>query len=110
MIFQDIIPFGNNPVFRYLFGWLMPPEVSLLKLTQPAAVTKLYNKAHVIQDMLVPIETLEEAVHTFHKEFEVRASFDAADLFGWLMQLEASLLKPLNSRQCYLLCKLDLFF
>ncbi|XP_050357125.1 delta(24)-sterol reductase-like [Nymphalis io] len=68
---QDIIPFGNNVIFRYLFGWLMPPEVSLLKLTQPEAVTKLYNKAHVIQDMLVPIETLEEAIDVFHKEFEV---------------------------------------
>ena len=24
---QDIIPFGNNVVFRYLFGWLVPPKV-----------------------------------------------------------------------------------
>ncbi|CAG9569945.1 unnamed protein product [Danaus chrysippus] len=68
---QDIVPFGNNIIFRYLFGWLMPPEVSLLKLTQPEAVTKLYNKGHVIQDMLVPIETMEEAIDVFHKEFEV---------------------------------------
>ncbi|CAH2099145.1 unnamed protein product [Euphydryas editha] len=68
---QDIIPFGNNVLFRYLLGWLMPPEVSLLKLTQPEVVTKLYNKAHVIQDMLVPIDALEEAIHVFHNEFEV---------------------------------------
>jgi hypothetical protein len=26
---QDIIPFGNNVVFRYLFGWLIPPKVIL---------------------------------------------------------------------------------
>lgn len=31
---QDIIPFGNHPLFRYLFGWMMPPRISLLKLTQ----------------------------------------------------------------------------
>ncbi|XP_028025733.1 delta(24)-sterol reductase-like isoform X1 [Bombyx mandarina] len=68
---QDIISFGNNFIFRYLFGWLMPPEVSLLKLTQPEAVTKLYNKAHVIQDMLIPIELLEKAIAFFHDEFEV---------------------------------------
>ncbi|CAK1546684.1 unnamed protein product [Leptosia nina] len=68
---RDIIPFGNNPVFRLLFGWLMPPEVSLLKLTQPDSVTKLYNKAHVIQDMLVPIEVTENAIQLFDKEFEV---------------------------------------
>ena len=22
---QDIIPFGNNPVFRWLFGWAVRP-------------------------------------------------------------------------------------
>ncbi|KAJ0171107.1 hypothetical protein K1T71_013306 [Dendrolimus kikuchii] len=68
---QDIIPFGNNVIFRYLFGWLMPPEVSLLKLTQPEAVTKLYEKAHVIQDMLVPVERMEKALQLFHEEFEI---------------------------------------
>lgn len=68
---QDIIPFGNNVVFRWLFGWLMPPEVSLLKLTQPQAITDLYNRAHIIQDMLVPIDHLEESVLKFHEEFEV---------------------------------------
>lgn len=68
---QDIIPFGNHPIFRYLLGWLMPPEVSLLKLTQPEAVAKLYEKAHVIQDMLVPVEHLEKAIEVFHRTIEV---------------------------------------
>lgn len=68
---QDIIPFGNHPLFRLTFGWLMPPEVSLLKLTQPAAVARLYERSHVIQDMLVPVEHLEDAVQKFHEEFEV---------------------------------------
>ncbi|CAK1595444.1 unnamed protein product [Parnassius mnemosyne] len=68
---QDIVSFGNHPIFRYLFGWLMPPEVSLLKLTQPEAVGKLYDRAHVIQDMLVPIDKLENAIECFHTEFEV---------------------------------------
>ncbi|XP_063542976.1 delta(24)-sterol reductase-like isoform X1 [Cydia strobilella] len=68
---KDIISFGNHPLFRLLFGWLMPPEVSLLKLTQPEAVGRLYDKAHVIQDMLVPIETLEKAVLLFHDKFRV---------------------------------------
>ncbi|XP_053619182.1 delta(24)-sterol reductase-like isoform X2 [Plodia interpunctella] len=68
---QDIVPFGNNFVFRLLFGWLMPPEVSLLKLTQPEAIARLYEKAHVLQDMLVPIECLKDAVNKFHQEFEV---------------------------------------
>lgn len=29
-----ILPFGDQFWFRYLFGWLMPPKVSLLKATQ----------------------------------------------------------------------------
>ncbi|CAG9796151.1 unnamed protein product [Diatraea saccharalis] len=68
---QDIVPFGNNVLFRYLFGWLMPPEVSLLKLTQPQAVADLYERAHVIQDMLVPVQHLDKAILKFHEEFEV---------------------------------------
>ncbi len=31
---QDIIPFGNNVVFRYLFGWLIPPKVKQLASSQ----------------------------------------------------------------------------
>ena len=46
---QDIIPFGNNVVFRYLFGWLIPPKVSLLKLTQGKTIKKLYEENHMIQ-------------------------------------------------------------
>ena len=65
---QDIIPFGNNVVFRYLFGWLVPPkvnfkitsitnnwivseyfQVSLLKLTQGKTLKRLYETKHMIQ-------------------------------------------------------------
>lgn len=47
--FKDIVPFGNNIIFRYLFGWLMPVKVSLLKITQTAAIKKLYEENHIIQ-------------------------------------------------------------
>ena len=46
---QQFIPFGNNVVFRYLFGWLMPPKVSLLKLTQGKSLKSLYESQHIIQ-------------------------------------------------------------
>ncbi len=49
---QDIIPFGNNVVFRYLLGWLIPPKVSLLKLTQGKTLKKLYEDHHIIQVIL----------------------------------------------------------
>lgn len=69
---QDIVPFGNNPVFRFLTGWIMPPKVSLLKLTQTKSIKKLYETSHIIQDVLIPIEKLEEAILMFHESVEVR--------------------------------------
>ncbi|NXW15628.1 DHC24 reductase, partial [Circaetus pectoralis] len=68
---QDIIPFGNNPVFRYLFGWMVPPKISLLKLTQGEAIRKLYEQHHVVQDMLVPMKSLEKSIQTFHADLNV---------------------------------------
>ncbi|NXE32756.1 DHC24 reductase, partial [Ptilorrhoa leucosticta] len=68
---QDIIPFGNNPVFRYLFGWMVPPKISLLKLTQGEAIRKLYEQHHVVQDMLVPMKSLEKSIQTFHVDLNV---------------------------------------
>lgn len=50
---------------------MVPPKVSLLKLTQTEAIKKLYENNHVIQDMLVPISTLKESVLLFHKVFQV---------------------------------------
>ncbi|XP_043467652.1 delta(24)-sterol reductase-like [Leptopilina heterotoma] len=64
---QDIIPFGNNILFRYLFGWMMPPKVSLLKLTQTEGIKKMYENNHTIQDMLVPLDHLEETITKFHE-------------------------------------------
>lgn len=69
---QDIVPFGNNLLFRFFLGWTMPPKVSLLKLTQTKSVKKLYETSHIIQDMLVPIEKLEDAIKVFHKTVKVR--------------------------------------
>lgn len=65
---QDIIPFGNEPWFRYLLGWATPPHISLLKLTTTESLREMYDKAHVVQDMLVPINTLRNSILKFHKE------------------------------------------
>lgn len=68
---QDIIPFGNNLIFRLLFGWMVPPKISLMKLTETETTKRLYEEHHVVQDMLVPINTLAESINVFHREFEV---------------------------------------
>jgi hypothetical protein len=68
---QDIIPFGNNALFRLFLGWTMPPKVSLLKLTQTKSIKKLYETQHIIQDMLIPIEKLKDAIVMFNQTVEV---------------------------------------
>jgi len=68
---NDIISFGNHPVFRFLLGWAMPPKISLLKATTMGPMLEMYDKHHVAQDMLVPISTLEESLQVFHEELQV---------------------------------------
>jgi delta24-sterol reductase len=68
---EDIIPFGNNPVFRALLGWMVPPKVSLLKLTQGETIKNMYEKYQFIQDMLVPMKDLGLSLDVFDKDFEL---------------------------------------
>jgi len=55
-------------------GWSMPPKISLLKLTQGETLRRLYEQQHVVQDMLVPMATLDEALSCLHNEFKVTKS------------------------------------
>lgn len=45
----------------------MPVKVSLLKLTQPKVVKKLYEENQVIQDLLVPTSTMVNCIREFDK-------------------------------------------
>uniref|UniRef100_A0A803LSH8 Delta(24)-sterol reductase n=1 Tax=Chenopodium quinoa TaxID=63459 RepID=A0A803LSH8_CHEQI len=66
-----IIPLGDQAWFRFLLGWLMPPKVSLLKATQGEAIRNYYHENHVIQDMLVPLYKVGDALEWVHREMEV---------------------------------------
>ena len=68
---EQILPVGNSFLFRYLLGWSVPPKVSFLKLTQTAAVQKLYEEQHVIQDMLVPVSEMSGALSCFHEHYDI---------------------------------------
>lgn len=50
---------------------MVPPKISLLKLTQGETLRKLYEQHHVVQDMLVPMKCLSQALHTFHNDIHV---------------------------------------
>ncbi|KAK4488051.1 hypothetical protein RD792_003793 [Penstemon davidsonii] len=66
-----ILPFADQCWFRFLLGWLMPPKVSLLKATQGEAIRNYYHEMHVIQDMLVPLYKVGDALEWVHREMEV---------------------------------------
>lgn len=49
----------------------MPIKVSLLKLTQPEVVKKLYEETQVIQDMLVPTSKMADCIREFTKRVNI---------------------------------------
>jgi len=68
---QDIVTFGNHPLFRLLLGWAMPPNISIMKRLQTEELRKLYELHHVVQDMLIPASTLSESMTVMDKYFDV---------------------------------------
>ncbi|XP_054284082.1 delta(24)-sterol reductase-like [Macrosteles quadrilineatus] len=68
---QDIVPFGNNLFFRWILGWAMPPKISFLKRTQTKVIKDLYDKHHVVQDLIIPIQLLKKSLLFFDKEINV---------------------------------------
>lgn len=68
---EEIIPFGNHPVFRALLGWALPPGISLLKYTETATTRRLRENYHVVQDMLMPISLLKKSLEYFHDNYNL---------------------------------------
>ena len=44
-----IMCFANNPIFRFLLGWSMPPKFSLLKLMRQKILPQEQNLRYVLQ-------------------------------------------------------------
>ena len=68
---EEIIPFGNHPVFRALLGWALPPRIELLKYTETETTRRLREKFHVVQDMLMPIKYLKQSIQYFDDHFNL---------------------------------------
>lgn len=68
---EEIIPFGNHPVFRGLLGWALPPRIELLKYTETETTRRLREKFHVVQDMLMPISHLKQSIEYFNDHFNL---------------------------------------
>jgi delta24-sterol reductase len=68
---EELMPFSTKTWWRWGFGWLGAPKISLLKGTMTEGIRwKLVHK-HVVQDIIVPMRELERSVEEFHKRFEV---------------------------------------
>lgn len=65
-----LVPFGNHPVFRWPLGWLMPPKISFLKVTETDRQRQAYQDMTITQEGLVPIEHLVKTVEICHELFD----------------------------------------
>lgn len=65
-----VVPFGNQAWFRFLLGWMMPPKVSFLRLTQGRRIQRYYDEKHVLQDALVPMRYLRKTIDYFDEIFD----------------------------------------
>lgn len=68
---EEVIPFGNHPVFRWLLGWAVPPKISLLKYTETETTKELREKHQALQDMLVPLRHLKKSIEYFADEYDL---------------------------------------
>lgn len=66
-----LVPMANHPVFRYLLGWMMPPRVSFLKMTQSKKMHEYYTSRFVAQDILVPLRKTAACMELMHDEFDI---------------------------------------
>lgn len=66
---EEIIPFGNRPWYRFLFGWALPPRIALLKFFETDTTRQLREKYHVVQDMLMPVSKLADSLRYFDEQY-----------------------------------------
>ncbi|VDK78010.1 unnamed protein product, partial [Anisakis simplex] len=68
-----LIPFAGNFIWRCLFGWLIPPKLSLLKLSAALIrpIRRIMDNNFTFQDFMMPGVNLDEALHIIHDQIEV---------------------------------------
>merc|ERR1712130_1070342 len=68
-VLESMIPFGNHPLFLFLLGWMLPPKPAFMKLTTTPAVRAMTFTKQVFQDIVLPINKLEEQINKSHELF-----------------------------------------
>jgi len=70
-VVEDMLPFGNNTLFRYIFGWLLPPKPAFLKFTTTPGYRVMTFAKSVFQDIVLPMTELESSILQSEKLFDV---------------------------------------
>lgn len=98
---EEIIPFGNHPLFRFFLGWALPPRIELLKYTETETTRRLREKHHVVQDMLMPMAKLKPSLEYFDEHFDLyplwlspMAIFDNPNQLGFVHPYRESTKSP----------------
>nr|GEV49666.1 delta(24)-sterol reductase [Tanacetum cinerariifolium] len=66
-----LLPFADRWWFRFLLGWMMPPKIPILKATQVESIRNYYHDMHVLQDLLVPLYKVSDALEWAREEMQV---------------------------------------
>ncbi|XP_042237262.1 delta(24)-sterol reductase-like isoform X2 [Homarus americanus] len=67
-VIETMIPFGNNPIFRFFLGWLLPPKIAFLKFTTTPGVRAItFTK----QDIVLPMTQLEDQIDKNEELFDI---------------------------------------
>lgn len=70
-VVESMIPFGNHPLFRLFFGWLLPPKPAFLKFSTTPGVRAYTFTKQVFQDIVLPIKELEKQIDISEKLFDL---------------------------------------
>jgi len=69
-VLESMIPFGNHPLFLALLGWMLPPKPAFMKLTTTPVVRAMTFTKQVFQDIVLPINKLEEQINKSEELFD----------------------------------------
>ncbi|KAK2724984.1 hypothetical protein QYM36_001439 [Artemia franciscana] len=69
-VVESMIPFGNNPLFRFFVGWLLPPKPAFLKFTTTPGVRAMTFTKQVFQDIVLPMTELERQIDVAEELFD----------------------------------------
>lgn len=69
-VIESMIPFGNHPIFRFFFGWLLPPKPAFLKFTTTPGIRAYTFVKQVFQDIVLPLNRLKDQIDTAERLFE----------------------------------------